>query len=128
VTLLDPSLPPPLFVDDDIPRARRSDPVTSHIAADATQAGLKEAKLRVLTLVAQHQPVAGSHLNDLYRLHGSRMNWKRLAFDSPRKRAGELAADGYLEVAEYAVADGNNLPEAIYRISDKGRTAIGVRS
>jgi hypothetical protein len=124
MTITDPTLPPPLFVDDDTPRARRSDPVTSHIAADATQAGLKEAKLRVLQLVREHEPIAGSQLNDLYRLTASRMDWKPLSFDSPRKRAGELSADGYLEVADYAIAEGNHLPESIYVLTDKGREAL----
>jgi len=125
MTITDPSLmPPPLFVDDDIPRARLSDPVTSHIAADATQTALKEAKVRVLHLVQLHQPVAGSQLNELYRLTASRLNWKPLAFDSPRKRAGELAAEGYIEVAEYAIASGNHLPESIYVLTEKGAAEV----
>lgn len=115
---------PPALWDEDIPRTRRSDPDTSHIAADVSQLGLKEAKLRVLELVARHQPVAGSHLNDLYRLEGSRLDWKPLAYDSPRKRAGELADDGFLDVVERSTSDGNHLPEAIYGITEKGRSVL----
>lgn len=127
MTITDPTrMPPPLFVDDDIPRARRTDPVTSHIAADATQAGLKEAKRRVLQLVKLHQPVAGSQLNELYRLTAARLNWKPLSFDSPRKRAGELAADGYLHVTEYAIAEGNHLPESIYALTTKGTAQVSA--
>lgn len=123
MTLTDPSLPPTLW-DDDAPRARATDPAQSHIAADVSQAGLKDAKARVLQLVRDHAPVAGSHLNDLYRLAASRLNWKPLAYDSPRKRAGELATEGYLAVVRVGIAEGNHLPEAIYGLTDKGREAL----
>ncbi len=106
------------------PRARATDKVTSHIAADASQVHLQEAKRRILELVAVHQPIVGTELNELYRLASARMNWRRLAFDSPRKRAGELAADGFLDDSETRIADGNYLPESVYRITEKGREAL----
>jgi len=123
VTMTDPSLPPMLW-DDDTPRARSTDPATSHLAADVSQAGLKEAKLRVLELVRVHQPVAGSHLNEIYRVEAPRCGWKPLAYDSPRKRASELAADGYLEIVDRSTSDGNHLPEAIYGLTEKGRAVL----
>lgn len=115
---------PPMFVDGDSPRARRTDPPTSHIAADATHAGMKEAKRRVLQLVARQGAMSGTQLNEAYRVHGPSAGWKPLAWDTPRKRASELASDGYLEVSEYAIAAGNHLPEAIYVLTVKGRTVV----
>lgn len=91
------SLPPILFAGD-VPRVRESDPLTSHRAGDVSQASLTKTKARVLTLVSIHQPVTGTELNDLYRLTAARLNWPSVAWDSPRKRAGEMAADGVLEV------------------------------
>jgi len=78
----------------------------------------------VLDLVSVHAPVTGSTLNDLYRLSAERLNWRRLAWDSPRKRTAELARDGFLEVVGTQIAAGNNLPESAYGITDKGRTAL----
>ena len=123
----------PMFDLEDLltgsgPRARATDKVTSHIAADASQLHLHESKHRILELVAVHQPIVGTELNELYRLAAARMNWRRLAFDSPRKRAGELAIDGFLDDSETRIADGNYLPESVYRITDKGREALGVHS
>ena len=106
------------------PRARRTDPDTSHVAADATQAHLHEAKQRVLRVVAVHGPLVGSEINDQYRVMASHHNWRRLAYDSPRKRAGELVADGFLRISGTRIAEGNSLPESIYAITDLGREAI----
>ena len=116
--------PPQIVMDDDSARTRKSDPPTSHIAGDVSQRGLHEAKRRVLDLVSMHAPVTGSELNDLYRLSAERLNWRRLAWDSPRKRSSELARDGFLEVVGVQTAAGNNLPESAYGITDKGRTAL----
>lgn len=110
----------------DTPRARRTDRVTSHIAADATQATIKVTKLRVLLIVLQEGPILGSELNDLYELRGIRNDWHPIHRDSPRKRAGELADDGFLDASETQQSAGNHLPEAEYRITDQGRAALRV--
>ena len=123
MSLLETTLPPMLW-DDDTPRTRKTDPLTSHVAGDVSQHGLRDAKQRVLQLVSVHAPVTGSELNDLYRLTADRVGWRRLAWDSPRKRASELARDGFLEVVGTQISPGNNLPESAYGITDKGRTAL----
>lgn len=110
----------------DAPRARRTDRVTSHIAADATQATIKVTKRRVLQIVLQEGPILGSELNDLYELRAARNDWHPIHRDSPRKRAGELAEDGFLDASETHQSAGNHLPEAEYRVTDKGRAALGV--
>ncbi len=117
-------LPPPLFADGDFARVRRSDPTTSHIAADVSQRSLKQTKFAVLELVLQEGELVGSEINDLYRLRASRHGWRHIAFDTPRKRAGELAADGYLAVVAERPAEGNHLPESTYAITDKGREML----
>lgn len=106
------------------PRARRSDPETSHIAADASQAGLKEAKRNVLQILRDHETLTGTEINEQYSLYAARLNWRRLAWDSPRKRAGELVTDGFLEIAGTRIAEGNFLPESIYTLSLKGLEVI----
>jgi hypothetical protein len=58
-------MPPPLFYDNDSPRARQSDPVTSHRAADGNNvSGSREVVLRVLRIygpLADHELVARHH-------------------------------------------------------------------
>ena len=115
---------PQIVMLGDTARTRKSDPLTSHLAGDVSAHGLHDAKRRVLELVKLHAPVTGSEVNDLYRLTADRLGWHRLAWDSPRKRASELARDGFLEVVGTQTAAGNNLPESAYGITDKGRTAI----
>jgi len=115
---------PQIVMLGDTARTRKTDPHTSHLAGDVSAHGLRDAKTRVMQLVTMHAPVTGSELNDLYRLTADRVGWPRLGLDSPRKRAGELARDGFLEVVGTRTAAGNNLPESAYGITDKGRTAL----
>jgi hypothetical protein len=118
------TLPPPLFADGDFARTRKSDPRTSHIAGDVSQRSLKQTKVAVLELVLQEGELVGSEINDLYRLRASRHGWRQIAFDTPRKRAGELADDGFLEVVDERPAAGNHLPESVYAVTAKGRDAL----
>jgi len=80
-------------------------------------------KRAVLTLVLQEAELPGSEINDLYRARRDRHGWGTVAYDTPRKRAGELAEDGFLS-ARYETSGGNHLPEAFYSITVKGREAI----
>ena len=112
------------ILPDDTARVRQSDPISSHLAADASQRNIKQTKRAVLLIVQQEGEIVGSEINDLYMLRASRSGWDRVAFDTPRKRAGELAADGFLEVVQYRTAEGNHSPEAEYRITAKGHKAV----
>lgn len=123
-TMFDLDAFPSIIPNDDSARTRKGDPITSHVAGDNSQRNLHESKRRVLELVELHAPITGRELNDLYSLAASRLNWKRIHFDSPRRRAGELAKDGYLEVVGTQIAEGNNSPEAAYGLTDLGREAI----
>lgn len=116
----------PLFdlaVGIDAPRARKSDRAQSHLAADRSQRTMHATKRAVLLLVLQEVELPGNEINDLYRDRRDRYDWGPVAYDTPRKRAGELAEDGYLS-ARFQTSEGNHLPEAVYSITDKGREAL----
>ncbi|GAA3730525.1 hypothetical protein GCM10022239_03870 [Leifsonia bigeumensis] len=108
------------------PRARKTDKVTSHIAADASQVHMKETKRNVLRIVSEHGSLVGSEINEQYLAYAMRKGWRRPAYDTPRKRAGELALDGFLDDSETRIAEGNNLPESVYRLTAKGEAAVGL--
>lgn len=88
----------PTIHGNDAPRTRRSDPLTSHSAADKSQAAMKPTKVAVLQLIRQEGALTGEEINDLYSLRWERSGWPMAKHDTPRKRAGELFEDGFLEV------------------------------
>lgn len=116
--------PPQIVMVGDSARTRKSDPVTSHRAADVSSTHLHETKLRVLELLSIHGALVGSEINEQYVLMAARKNWRRVAWDTPRKRAHELLDDGFLEVESVRTAEGNNLPERSMRLTDLGREAL----
>lgn len=117
-----------LAVGIEEPRARTTDPGTSHAAADKSQAGLSKLRMAVLRAVATFQiPPVGSEINDRYALWTKTDHYRFPAAhpDSPRKRAGELADLGYLDVIGKRVgAYGSE--ESIYRVSPEGRRLLEV--
>lgn len=124
--MIDTTLPPPLFTTfgGDEPRARRIDPIQSHMAADRSAKSLPVVKRRVLRLLAHpdQKRVSGNELNRLYREAALRSGWTLGHFDTARKRSGELARDGLLK-AEREI-DGRTLPEAVYTITQRGLAAL----
>lgn len=104
--------------------ARESDPDTSHEAAAATAVTLRGVRLAVLELFDHigGPGLSGSEVNSLYEFNRPTFGWPRTAADSPRKRAGELAAPtrGLLEVVGKQTGE-NGTPERIYALSAKGR-------
>ena len=87
---------PPMIFPDDSPRVRLSDPITSHMAADSSVKTLSTVRLNVLRLVRERGPLVGSELNAGYAESASLGRFERVGWDSPRKRAGELAGMGLL--------------------------------
>jgi len=80
---------------DDSPRAGRLDSLSSHVGADVSARNRQRVLDAVYILITQEGPLDGSDLNDLYRRRARRNGWPTgIHFDSPRKRAGELAAAG----------------------------------
>lgn len=116
----------PMLTDLDDSRARVTDHPNSHLAADASQAGLSALRLAVLRLVAAEGPLIGSEINDAYH-DAHRTNPERFpvcASESPRKRAGELCEKfSLLEHSGDRVADDAHMkatPQAEYRVNDAG--------
>lgn len=92
---------------------RRTDNHLSHRAADRAAVKRRAVMDRVLQIVTNAGPLTGSEINEAYeRL--SRQNpehYPRVAWDTPRKRAGDLARDNQLEY----LTDGVRGHEGIYR-------------
>jgi len=84
------------IVTPDTARTRLTDPLSSHVAADRSSASIRGVKDRVLCLLAIHGPMNGLQINEAYELSQPRLGWADVSWDSPRKRAGSLAADGEL--------------------------------
>jgi hypothetical protein len=87
-----------LTFGDDTARARRDDPLSSHVAADTSARTRNAVRGAVTYLLGIMGPLSGNHLNDWYEAHQSVQGWPTVHFDSPRKRAGEMVKDGLLVV------------------------------
>lgn len=111
----------PMITFNDKARARRKDKDTSQAAADKSQRNLIDAKLLVLLVLKSNPDRTGSEINDLFQFEAARRSIRPrrkgqvlFHWDSPRKRAGELEEDGYLEIV------GTRQGESLYRLSPKG--------
>jgi hypothetical protein len=89
---------PQIVADDDLPRARRTDNLTSHRAADKSAETRSAVEKAVAFIVANYGPIEGNGINDIYRQLRSRRGWPEVNFDSPRRRAGELHTRGVITV------------------------------
>lgn len=96
VPLLDEQLRP-MILPDDTARARRSDPLSSHVAADRSAETRTAVERAVVWMLTGHD-LNGTELNDSYRELAVDRGWPMVHFDSPRKRAGELERRGVLRV------------------------------
>ena len=92
---------------------RKTDNVMSHKAADRAAVNRRAVLEKVLYLVRSAGPLTGAEINDAYaRLQQQHpTDLPRVAWDTPRKRAGELAK---ADLIEY-VTDGVRGHEGIYR-------------
>lgn len=92
---------------------RESDNVMSHRAADRAAVNRRAVLDKVRYLVETTGPLTGSEINEAYarlqRLYPDVL--PRVAWDTPRKRAGDLAREGLIE---YVIA-GVRGHEGIYR-------------
>lgn len=80
------------------PRARRTDPLSSHVAADVSGETRRIVADAVIWLLMSRGPQTGAELNHGYTTSRLIHGWPAAAFDSPRKRAGELAREGFIVV------------------------------
>lgn len=120
---------PPTIIHDDTPRTRRTDPTTSHQAGDISQRSITTIKAHLLYLMLKNETsngLTGSELNDLYLFATARLEWDRVHFDSPRKRAGEMVDDGYLQIVgtRPSFGRGQSSQESVYALTDKGRKMV----
>lgn len=109
------TLPESMLLAGDSPRARTTDPLTSHAAADRSQKTRPSVRRAVLSLVSQFENLSGEEINGFY---STRDDFAKVRYDSPRKRASELAADGYL------LADRTDGLAAVYTLTDAGRVFL----
>lgn len=83
-------LPEPLFSMDDTPRVRLLDPVTSHEAADASQAGLSKLQAIVLAIFAERGQLTDSELDDYYFNVAHDRDYPMVRLETPRRRRSDL--------------------------------------
>lgn len=102
---------------DDSPRARRSDPITSHIAADRTAADMSEMKQRILSLFYRLGPMTDSELNAAYIDQAQVHGWKTVRPDTPRKRRSDLARDGWLQATGETRVNAFGSPEQVWEVA-----------
>lgn len=88
----------PMLWGEDTPRARRSDSRASHKAADRSADTRQAVGAAVVALLSACPRATGKELNAAYASQWARRGWPEADFDSPRKRAGELAKDGVLTI------------------------------
>lgn len=104
--------------------ARESDPTTSHEAAEVAARSVRAIRVGVLEIVRDAGRASSSEINATYAARWRDRGWKHAAADSPRKRAGELAAGerGLHYLAVVGTAPGENgVREAVYALTDRGR-------
>ena len=80
------------------PAVRTTDPLSSHRAADTASRTRTRVADAVLWLLDRYGPLTGQQINEKYRVRRIDQHWPRVAWDSPRKRSGEMAADGLLVI------------------------------
>jgi hypothetical protein len=106
-----------IVMEGDTARTRGTDPLSSHVGGDVSAANRLAVRDAVMLLLMQEGSLTGQELNDLYELRATRQSWPPVHVDSPRKRAGELAAEGFLVILnaddprgtphEYAIREGS---------------------
>jgi hypothetical protein len=109
----------------DTARTRRNDRLTSHLAGDKSQVDMTRIEQAVLCLVAEQGNLVGTQLNVLYSEQWLYRGWPQKAWDSPRKRSGELLDAGLLAEAGTRRGTAGSL-ETLLVLSDAGRKTIGM--
>lgn len=80
----------PTIRPDDTARARKTDPLPSHKAADKSAETRGQVHEAVVDILTMHGPMNGQELNEAYAQGRPIHGWPLVAFDSPRKRVAEL--------------------------------------
>ena len=110
---------------------RQEDPATSQAAARDTAVRVRVVREGVLELVQLCRRISSSQINAEYANRRERHRWARAAHDTPRKRAGELAAPHrgllYLAVVDTAIGE-NGRAESVYALTERGRQHLAAHS
>ena len=114
---------PQIVMDGDTARTRLTDRLTSHLAGNKSQVNMTAIEQAVLRLVAEKGNLVGTELNVLYSEQWVFRGWPQKAWDSPRKRAGELLEAGLLTDAGARRGTANSL-ETLLVLSDSGRRTL----
>lgn len=109
------TLPPTLF-DDDRPRVHAADPITSHLAADKSQATVHTVRDWVLQLLRDRGPLAAFEVCDLYAEQVRRAGWPKVHHESPRKRMSDMKRDGLLVETGETRVNREGSPEVVVAI------------
>lgn len=80
------------------PRTRLTDPISSHVAGDRSGETREAVADAVVRMLMDNGPMSGADLNKEYAIAQLVYGWPVAAYDSPRKRAGELAREGFIVV------------------------------
>lgn len=100
-----PRVVPSLFLTNDSPRARRSDPVTSHVAADASSRA--DSKRAVLSALRVHKHLAA------YELEALLPDWSPSRI---RTALTELAEEGLVERSDRTRLTRYNKPAHVWEV------------
>ncbi|MCU1441085.1 MAG: hypothetical protein JWP85_2082 [Rhodoglobus sp.] len=116
-------VPDILAMNGDRARTRRTDRLTSHLAGDTSQIDMTDVEVAVLKIVHENPLSVGTEINQFYSDEQAARGWPFKAWDSPRKRAGELEDAGLLEDAGAHRGVYDSL-EREFLITDAGRKTI----
>ena len=107
---------PQIVMNGDTARARKTDVLSSHVAADKSATTRGQVHEAVVELITMLGPLTGQELNDFYRTHRGLHGWPVVAFESPRKRAAELVGTR-LEIVNVPARTVRGIP-AVYAIRE----------
>lgn len=91
---------PQIVMQGDTARTRKTDVLSSHVAADKSATTRGQVHEAVVDLITMLGPLTGQELNNFYRMHRGLHGWPVVAFESPRKRAAELVGTRLVVVNE----------------------------
>ncbi|MEC5149198.1 hypothetical protein [Cryobacterium sp. GrIS_2_6] len=102
----------PTITGADTTRARESDPLTSHAAADSNtnRVHVKAAVLRLIT----GRPMTDEQLTAAYF---AELDYVPADLDSPRKRRSELTKDGVIEASGVTATGRSNRQVNVWRVT-----------
>lgn len=113
MTIIDESLPPALWVEDDLVRARLTDDVTSHEAADSNR-NRRWVEDTVLGLFGRLGPMTDSEVTSAYF---TTPGVPDTHFDSVRKRRSDLTRKGLLRATNVTRLSPTGRKSRVYELA-----------